>query len=413
MLCARPAGRKCPPHNLAERTQGAGERIRDSFCRDMRILLVTHYFPAHRGGLEKVAGEMARRLLAAGNCEIAWFASDTDPAPDLPGLRATPVRSWNGFERRFGVPVPLWSPRMIPRLWRAVGTSDVVHIHDTLYPGNILAASFAFMRGKPLVVTQHIGPVAYRNPLLRALVTAGNRLFAANILQRANQVVFISAAVYAYFDARVRWRHPPRLLPNGVDATLFTPPTPEARRAARASLGLSSQPLFLFVGRFVEKKGLPLLRDLARARPDVVWLFAGVGPLDPAAWQLPHVRVFRDRSGASLRELIWASDLLLLPSAPGSEGFPLVVQESLSCGLPALVSADIAAGYPAAGSRLLLEPVGADAESRWLARLGEFTEKNATTVPVAALAEFARAHWSWERNTAEYQRIFMQHMTRV
>ena len=35
-----------------------------------RVALVTHYYPAHRGGVERVAGQLAERLVAEGVAEI-------------------------------------------------------------------------------------------------------------------------------------------------------------------------------------------------------------------------------------------------------------------------------------------------------------------------------------------------------
>ena len=59
------------------------------------------------------------------------------------------------------------------------------------------------------------------------------------------------------------------------------------------------------------------------------------------------MRVFSDLAGPGLAELYRASDVFVLPSQ--GEGFPLVVQEALACGLP-VVCGD--------------ESTGADAEPR-------------------------------------------------
>src|SRR4051794_27724208 len=130
----------------------------------MRLLIVTHFYPAHRGGIEVVAGELARRLAAKG-VQIAWAASDVDSSTQVPG--AVPMRTWNITERRLGFPYPLWSPASLSRLRSLIEWCDVVHLHDSLYLGNFLAARMARRAGKPIVVTQHIGEVPYRSPILR------------------------------------------------------------------------------------------------------------------------------------------------------------------------------------------------------------------------------------------------------
>ncbi len=159
-----------------------------------------------------------------------------------------------------------------------------------------------------------------------------NRLVARPILSGAEQVVFISQFVRDYF-ARLRFRRAPVLIFNGVDTAIFRPAADGERMAARERFGFApDQRVALFVGRFVEKKGVALLGKTAALRPDLTFAFAGWGLIDPAAWGLTNVRVFSDLAGAGLAELYRAADVFVLPSQ--GEGFPLVVQEALACGLP-------------------------------------------------------------------------------
>ena len=373
----------------------------------MHVVLVTHYYPAHRGGIELVAGELAARLAASHGIELQWHASDCDPAPpDLPGVRCVPARACNGIERRLGVPYPLWSPGALRRLARAVRSADAVHLHDCLYLPNVVAALAARLARRPVLVTQHIGMVPYRNPLLRALMFAAYRVLGRLVLGRAERAAFVSEVVRGYFARFVRFRTPPLLVPNGVDTRIFHPTEPAARAALRQALGVpAGQPLLLFVGRFVEKKGLPLLEELARALPEARWVFAGWGPLDPEAWRCANVTVARERSGKSLASLYQAADLLVLPSR--GEGFPLVVQEAMACGTPAIVAAETAAACPDAAGLLLAEDlVPAPAAPRWAARLRELLRPDG---PLDALrpkvAVYARQNWSWERCAARYAEL--------
>jgi alpha-maltose-1-phosphate synthase len=160
----------------------------------------------------------------------------------------------------------------------------------------------------------------------------------------------------------------------------------------------------LFVGRFVEKKGLHVLERIARVRTDVCFAFAGQGALDPARWGLPNVHVYSSLSGSSLACLYRASDLLLLPSV--GEGFPLVVQEALACGLAIVCGIDTAQADPRAAS--LLSGIKVDLENPdQTARL--FSEEMSRLLAHPAAEpdrrkrfEFARTHYSWAASSGYY-----------
>lgn len=363
----------------------------------LRIVLVTHYYPAHRGGVERIAGQLAERL--AGMADITWHASDCDPAPAH--IRSVPARSWNVTERRLGVPYPLWSPGAVRRLGESIRDSELVHLHDCLYLPNILAFLGARLARKPVVVTQHVGEVPYRNPLLRAMVAAANRIFGRLVLGGACRVVFESATVQRYFERFVRFRRPPVLIPNGVDTTHFKPA--ENRAALRAELGVPpDRPLMLFLGRFVEKKGMPQLEELTARLPQAHWLLAGWGPLDPARWQRANVTVVRSPAPDEIAPLYQAADLFVLPSV--GEGIPLALQEAMACGTPALVGDETAAGVPGAGDVLLHEP--ATDVARWEARIRSLLPELERLRP--RVAAFAREHWAWERCTERYAEVLRQ-----
>lgn len=372
----------------------------------VRVTLVTHYFPAHRGGVEAVAWQLASRLAASGAARITWYASDTDAPPaDRPGLRCVPARSCNALERRLGIPYPLWSPAALLALVREVRASDAVHLHDFLYPANLVAWAAARLSRRAVIVTQHVGMIPYRNGVLRVLLATANWAFGKLVLGSAAQTLFVSEAVLAYFHRFVRFRSQPLRMPNGVDAHFFFPVDDAHRRALRAELGVEAGvPLLLFVGRFVEKKGMRLLQKLAPLVPGAQWIFVGRGPLDPSAWQLKNVRVRHDLSQDALVPLYQAADLLVLPSV--GEGFPLVVQEAMACGTPALVSEETAAGSPEADALLLREPLGkSDDEARWSARIRALLSSPDLADLRHGVAEFARSRWSWERCAERYAEI--------
>lgn len=361
----------------------------------MRTVLVTHYYPSHGGGVEKVAAQLALRMAACGE-ELVWCASDTDPAPELTGVRCDPMSSFNGIERWSGFPCPLWTPASLARLAALVRAADAVHVHDAIYFSSLAAAALARRYGKRLVVTQHIGQV----PLpfwLRPVLAAANRLGARRVLARANAVAFISPAVRQYFETLVGAQRHFHDVANGVDHGIFQPAvgTPQGHRGV---LGFDPmRPLFVFVGRFVAKKRLPLVREMAEARPDWQWCVIGQGPERPSAWGLPNVRVLPPMMQSALATYYRAADLLVLPSE--GEGFPLVVQEAMACGLPACITAEVAAGSSIPRALWLELPeqppdtarLGVASIAAWLSMTpGERLAQR------EACSLHAAAHWHWE-----------------
>jgi glycosyltransferase involved in cell wall biosynthesis len=370
----------------------------------VKIALVSHYYPAHRGGIERIAGQLAERLARAAGAQVEWHASDCDPAPPaVPGVVPAPARSWNGIERLLGFPYPLWSPGALRRLVRAVRAADVVHLHDCVYFPSVAACLAARLLRRPLLVTQHVGWVPYRNPLLRLALAAANRLLGALVLGGACRVVFESESVRRYFARFVRFGRPPELVANGVDTQAFAPADPAARRALRAALGADEgTPLLLFIGRFVEKKGLPVLGELAARFPRTRWVLAGAGPIDPERWRRANVKVVRAPRPDEIAPLYQAADLFVLPSV--GEGLPLAVQEAMACGTPALVGDETAAACPQAGAPILHEPTGAgDDAARWAARLERLLAEPAQLAALRPrVAAFARSEWAWERCVERY-----------
>jgi glycosyltransferase involved in cell wall biosynthesis len=369
----------------------------------IKLLTVSNFFDSHRGGLEIVAGRLACELSVRG-FEVTWLASDTTPAPTDASLRCVAAQVWNIAERRLGVPWPVLSLGSVARLWREVRAADAVLLHDALYMASVVTFLAAKAHRRPLVVIQHIGQIPYRSPLLRGLMALANRLVAAPVLSGASQVVFISEFVRTYF-ARLRFASPPRLVFNGVDTEVFQPVCAGERAAARARFGLAG-PTALFVGRFVEKKGVEILRRAAAARPDVTFAFAGWGVIDPAGWGLPNVRVFSDLAGVGLADLYRAADVFVLPSQ--GEGFPLVVQEALACGLPVVCGAESTrADAEAAGYLSGVEVEGRDQGAAAADVLAAMNRALSEAAPGDAQRryEFVRRRYAWSAAADRYAEI--------
>jgi glycosyltransferase involved in cell wall biosynthesis len=371
-----------------------------------RLLLASPYYPAHGGGVELVAGHLASGLAKEG-FEIAWVASDCDTPPGDAALECIPMRSINAVERRTGLPVPLWTFGALRRARDELRRCDALVMHECLYVPNLVLAQMARSLGKPLVLVQHAGDVPFRSRWLRLAVRTANRLAGRFVQRRAARVVFISDVVREFYRAAApSLLKDAQLVANGVALDMFRPLPADARMSKRAELGLPlDQPVLLFVGRFLEKKGIGLVERMARERPAWTWLFVGSGPVAPESWDLPQVRVVGRIPQQELSDWYAASDLLVLPSY--GEGFPLVVQEAMACGLPAAIPAETARALPGVAAQVFAQEVGEDAQAtcrKWLATLDRAMAGEAAARR-EDVARFAQEQWSWERCVREHRKI--------
>lgn len=357
----------------------------------MRLLTVSHFFAAHGGGIERVAGHLNAALAKQGH-DTRWAAAQEGALPDLGATRAIGLASIDWLERISGLPMPIPLPGAIRRLWRGVVNADAVIVHDALYLSSILAVVAARWHGKPVLLIQHIADIPFANPVMRAVMALADCLATRPMLRAADQVVFISATVRDRF-AGLRFRATPLLLFNGVDTATFHAPGPGERNALRAGHDFGAARTLLFVGRFVPKKGLAVIEALARVRPDWRFILVGRGPIHPAGWDLANVRVMGQQPPAVLAELYRAADLLLLPSV--GEGFPLVVQEAMASGLRVVCGADTAVADPDATRWLAGVAIDMADPAGTAERVAAAVDALPAGPPASAMAGHAAHAYSW------------------
>lgn len=369
----------------------------------MNILTISHFYEAHGGGIERVAGQLCRQFARQGATpQWAASASDALPAGDL---KVIALRCIDPLEKLTGLPMPLPGPGAIWALQDAVRRSDAVVIHDALYATSILGMIIAKLHGKPVVLIQHIAAIPFRSPALRLLMRLANLVVTRPMLWAADVRIFISDTV-RHDLLGTPARYPYKLLFNGVDSAIFYPPTPsEAGRNLPANTHLSPcARRILFVGRYVEKKGLAVLRALAAARPECQFLLVGSGPLRPAEWGLGNVYDLGVQPPAALAELYRAADLLLLPTV--GEGYPLVIQEAMASGLPVVCGAPAHRADPEAASWLrgvnidLSDPQGSAQRCSAAIDSGGLTNRERE-----AMIGYARERYSWQTMAQEILRL--------
>ncbi|MFG2818856.1 glycosyltransferase family 4 protein [Kitasatospora sp. NPDC048365] len=303
-----------------------------------RVLLVSHYFPPHLGGIENVVRQEAVNLVAAGAEVTVLTSGERSVVSEDDGVRVVRVAAWNGAERA-GVPFPVLSPTALPAAIRWARWADVVHVHDCLYLTSWTAGLAAVLTRTPHLLTQHVAMVEHPSAVVRAVQRAVYAVAGRALLRRAANVFTLNASVAAFvLGLGARPEHA-RHLANGVDTALFRPAgSAEERVLARKRLGLPTDRLLvLFAGRLVPKKGYDLLLAAHRGTADYDLVFAGDGDSAALAGR-PGVHHLGTLPPEELAEAYRACDLFALPST--AEGFPLTVQEAMASGLPVVTTDD-------------------------------------------------------------------------
>jgi D-inositol-3-phosphate glycosyltransferase len=301
----------------------------------MKILMVTHYFKPHIGGIEIVAYNQAKELVKKGH-EVTILTSKLHGDNDLEvieGIRVVRVHAWNLFEKKFGVPYPLFSARLLTTMYHEVKKHDIIHAHGVLYAGSFLSSLVAKLCKKPFLITEHVGFVAYENPLINVVEKLALNTIGRLTLWASNTTIVLNATVHQWIAC---YQKEVQFLPNGVDLGLFHRPTAQEKQAIRAHYDIPLDTfIVLFVGRFVAKKGFEVLYNAKD--PSYQLVFVGGGNASPDTLQSDaSVRMLGTLSQEDVALLYKASDVFILPSY--GEGFPLSIQEAMATGLPIITS---------------------------------------------------------------------------
>jgi glycosyltransferase involved in cell wall biosynthesis len=347
--------------------------------------------PPHLGGIEQIAESLFRGYTAQG-VEVRWVSSRIPSR--LPARNGARIRvpCFNLVEDLFGVPVPVWGRRGWAEVDAVAAWADALHVLECLYLTSAMAMAAARRRSKPAILTQNVGFITYRVAPVNWIERAAYETLGRSLLLRASHLVLATPTAES-FVRELLGGLPPHAsaFPIGIDTARFRPPDPAERAAARAHLGVDPDArVVLFAGRLVQKKGVPLVLEVAAALPEVRVLIAGDGPMRGMLRAAPaNVTWLQAVAAERMLDCYHAADAVLLPSS--GEGLPLVVQEAMACGLPVVISDDevyadalVAAGVCASAER---------ATRPMTAKVREVLAPGGAALGERARA-YAGAHWS-------------------
>jgi len=380
----------------------------------MKVLQVIHAVSPKYGGPSQALAPMCRALLSRG-VDVQIAGTNAAPGGHLPVEIETPT-TFEGvpatFFKQMGLGTFTYSRGLARWLDQNVAEFDLVHIHGVFSHPCLSAASACRRHDVPYVVR----PLGTLDPWSMKQKPLRKRLFwqvaGKRMLKEAAAVHYTAGAEQSAVEESLGLNHG-RVIPLGVDADLANRvngtemPLPKLAR-------LNGHPYVLVLSRLHPKKRLDVLVDafvsLLQKQDFKDWklVLAGEGPVEyehalkqkVSAHQADDSVLFPGwLEGDEKNTFLQGASLLALPSH--HENFGLCVVEAMACGVPVLVSPQVAlageieaagAGWTSAAevpalSRTLAEVFADESERRRRGEAGRALSRKFAWPKVAGMLE--------------------------
>ena len=370
-----------------------------------------------RGGIPKVAYELACAQHALGHHVTIYATNYNSSIPvDVPLDR--PLWS-NGVKITYFRTFPPWlnAPSMKRQLDRQASQFDIIHSHNTLLALNWYAARASRREKRPLYYHVHgsLDPRVVKRGFLRTLRKLAYIYLIEKFNYRQATALFALTPAEATQLQHYNLRTPIHILPNGI---LPTEIHPAKAQQFRQKYNLErEQPLILYLGRLVAKKGIHLLIDafaqIEEQHPQARLIIAGNREQEPAYTQELDDLVNRHSLG---RKIIWTGYLDeeekaaalsaadIFSHASKSEGMALAILEAMGAGLPTIVSKECYMMAATNAKALIEVPYDSRKLATALTDLLRSREKRRTIGQTAR--QYVQEHHSWEAIAHESIQIY-------
>jgi len=306
----------------------------------MKIAHVTATFPPYMGGTGNVCFHNALLMVQRGH-PVTVFTVQRGQAPQAEEMSGIKVVRLDPFIK-FG------NSAVLPQLAWRLRNFDVIHLHYPFFGGEFSALA-AWLTKAILVITyqQDVifqGKARYAEKILRKTVSRWTLRSARYCLYTSDDYAQASFSRQLLQGSRTHVT----VLPNGVDASHFSPGEPPAELLKMYKPDPHDRVALLVANldRAHYFKGVPVfLEAMARLPQNCKAVIVGEGGLRPTYQEIARSlgiesRVFfpGEVSHPYLADYYRLADVSVLPSVTMGEAFGLVLLESLACGTPVIAS---------------------------------------------------------------------------
>jgi glycosyltransferase involved in cell wall biosynthesis len=309
----------------------------------LKIMMLTdYYYPHEGGGVEKVVLEVSERLRKLGS-DIIILTLNTKKTFKFENHEGIKVYRVNCIDltEKIGIQlsVSLEAIFEIARVCKEENP-DILHANNRFFFTTLCAAILKGLLKRPLVMTAHLGPMAFGKGWQDFVIRAYERTISSWIFRRSECIIAVSGAVKQHVVNLGVEPDKVKIIPNGVDLRNYVPLQKRLhchdQRVAKKVVS---------VGRLIQNKGIHYLIDAApevlQRFPSTEFIIVGDGPmrteLETRAKERGVLQAFRFYGFVpEVSNVLNTCDIFVRPSL--TEGMPLAVLEAMACGLPVIAT---------------------------------------------------------------------------
>jgi len=335
-------GRATRPYPVTKRE---GSRSCNIMSDKHGVLILSPFYEPNIGGVETHLKDLTNYLRRVGRYRVyvltyqplttkskgASFEKDGDVE-----IRRIPWIGYNLFHKLESYPVleflyitPWLFLNTIFFMFKHQCHISIIHAQgfNAAFIGRFISAVFKTKLIVSIHAIYNLKPSSVFAKLIRRILEKANKVLTLSVASKKELVKIglspDSIDVYTYW----------------VDQKVFKPLN---RLEVKKRVGWDGKFIVLFVGRFIEIKGMNILLEAARnINKEIYFAFIGDGPLSAyikeASVRFSNVMFIGRVNNHSLPLYYNAADMVCVPSKY-EEGFGRVILEALSCGTPVLAS---------------------------------------------------------------------------
>ncbi len=388
----------------------------------MNILIISHFFPPHKGGVETASYNTAKGLANRGHNIVVLTSKCEKASPKYQNMNGFFVYRFKSFyppeikgihqTSSFGI-----MPKAFFKLTKIIKKHQIqlIHAEGRLFPITILTTLFnriIFKRPMYLTVQGRL-----EIGLTGLIENIFDKLITKNLYQNLKKIICVSESLRKRL---LNFKIKPKkltVIPNGVDITVFSKKQ-TSKYLDQYLKGKKNPKKIVFVGRLDAQKGVEYLIKaipyVIREIKNVHFFILGNGNLEVQLKKLAkllnlfsHLTFLDMIPLEKMPDFYSSADVFCLPSI--HEGFPLSIAEALSIGL--VIIASSTEGVPEAITEgkngFLVEPKNVNQLSKKLIKVLTLSDEEIREIENNNV-KLAKDKYSWDKITHQILKVYRE-----